>query len=118
MAVSISEFVLARLDDLDTGYSTYDTYPIIHEFVEFSRYICKFHESWPVKIEGDLKLEYEPTHDAEFDRMWMSMTQQVAFKTEQQYREIFGQEPPAAPIMRQLAVRWAHHPDYNPEWTP
>jgi hypothetical protein len=116
MAVTIYQFVLARLHELEIQSDLND--PEVKNYLELTRYICEIHGSWPVMLEGETKLEFEPTYDFEFDRMTASMSKQVAFITEQKYRETFGEEPPTAPIMRHIAVRWAHHPDYQIEWAP
>jgi len=75
------------------------------------RAVVALHESWPVLVETPPVLE-------ETDAMTYRMTKQIAWATEKAYREHFGVEPPAAPMLRHVAAIWADHPDYGQEWRP
>lgn len=77
--------------------------------------IVAWHKNWPTVIEKP----------AEFTNTWrlgdpntmvMVMAQQMDFITHERYRELFGEEPPTAPILKILASIWSVHKDFQEEW--
>lgn len=83
---------------------------------EAKRRIVELHKAWPVLVTR--QPTFEPPGPADVSAMTFRMSQQIAWATEQEYRERFGDEPPTAPMLRALAAIYADHPDYDPEWTP
>lgn len=79
------------------------------------RRIVKFHESWPILAETPIEVTVDP---ADITGMTMRASRQIAWITERQYRDRFGDEPPTAPMLLALASVYADHPDYRQEWTP
>lgn len=78
------------------------------------REIIRLHESWPVLVEQSPKFEQGDDPST----VTMRLTQQIAWLTQQEYRERFGAEPPTTPILRALALPYADWPGYREEWRP
>lgn len=83
---------------------------------EAKRRIVELHESWPVLVQQ--QPTFEPIDDADPSRLTIRASQQLAWLTEQEYRDRFGDEPPTAPMIRVLALMYADHPDWREEWRP
>jgi hypothetical protein len=80
------------------------------------RAIIEWHKNWPVLVETPPT--FEPTALDDPQSTTLRMTKQIAWLTQQQYRERFGDEPPTAPILRHLAAPYADRPGYQEEWRP
>jgi hypothetical protein len=83
------------------------------------RRIVEMHRDWPVLVARPD--EFEPSFGADLpfpDQITMRMSRQIAWMTEQEYRNRFGDEPPTGPIIRVLAAVYADHPDFREEWRP
>jgi hypothetical protein len=90
---------------------------------EAKRRIIEFHQSWPVLVETPPTFDQGNAegHDlalGELSSMTLRLSQRIAWMTEQEYRNRFGSEPPTGPMLRALALPYADHPDYRPEWRP
>ena len=119
----IEDFLLARLDWTEERVSQLVMSPearaIFSTFIENQRAIIELHKKWPVMLEKPAELVVDnvmdslinPAHD-----FIMSMKQQIAFLTQEEYINRFGTEPPTAPMLKQMAWSWRNHPDWNPEW--
>lgn len=83
---------------------------------EAKRAIIEWHKNWPVLVETPPN--FEPTVLDDPQSMTLRMTKQIAWLTQQQYRERFGDEPPTAPMLRHLAAVYADRPGYREEWRP
>jgi hypothetical protein len=81
---------------------------------EAKRRIVELHKSWPVLVET--QPEFAAADPADPSSVVYRMSQQIAWTTEQHYRERFGEEPPTAPTLRALAQPYADHPDFRSEW--
>jgi hypothetical protein len=79
---------------------------------EAKRAIVRLHESWPVLAERPPTIDAVQTTTG----LTVRMSQQMAWLTEQEYRERFGIEPPTAPMVAALLVGYAEHPDYDEAW--
>lgn len=131
--MTITEFILARLAEkqkratvtmsCNQVHPEYDTMcAVLHQQVddqalrecEAMRQIVELHKSWPVLMERPPT--FEPVDSATPDTFAMRASQQIAWTTEQQYRESFGSEPPTAPMTRALAAIWSDHEDYDEAW--
>ncbi|MGZ4519093.1 MAG: DUF6221 family protein [Mycobacteriaceae bacterium] len=77
------------------------------------RKIVELHASWPILAQTQPDLT-EDTSDP--SSVTFRLTQQIAWATEQEYRDRFGEEPPTAPMIRALASIWSDHPDFREEW--
>jgi hypothetical protein len=79
---------------------------------EAKRRIVEWHQNWPVLTNT------KPVFDDDIDlgSMTIRMSQQMAWLTEQEYRERFGDEPPTGPILRIMAAVYADHSDYQEAW--
>lgn len=80
---------------------------------EAKRRIVDLHQNWPVLVEAEPQMRI--LHDDPLD-MAVSMSQQFAWLTEQEYRSRFGDEPPTTPMLRALASVYADHPDFDLAW--
>jgi hypothetical protein len=81
---------------------------------EKNRQIVALHESWPTLVETPL--ETETTDD--ISGYVLRASKQIAWLTTREYVARFGIDPPTAPILALLALPYADHPDYQPEWKP
>jgi hypothetical protein len=130
--LTVTEFVSARLDedeaaaraDLDSdawgnpysdGTGIEFTFTAEHVLAQCAamRKIVELHASWPVLAETTPEFE-----DDASDPMSLTfrITRQIAWVTEQEYRNRFGEEPPTAPMLRALASIWSDHPAWCEEW--
>lgn len=80
------------------------------------REIVELHKAWPVLVEMPLAFDGPTPALGDVNAMTFRMTQQLAWQTEQQYRERFGTEPPTAPMIRSLATIYADRPGWREEW--
>lgn len=80
---------------------------------EAKRAIIAFHESWPTLVQTPAKFERD---DVNLDNYTYRMSQEIAWLTTREYVARFGIDPPTAPILAALALPYADHPDYQPEW--
>jgi hypothetical protein len=80
------------------------------------RAIIEWHKNWPVLVETPPN--FEPTALDDPQSMTLRITKQIAWLTQQQYRERFGDEPPTAPMLRLLALPYADRPGYQESWRP
>lgn len=80
---------------------------------EAKRRIVALHQAWPVLV--DTPPKFDP---AVMDLTTVSfrVSQRLAWLTQQEYRERFGDEPPTGPMLAALAAVYADHPDYDPAW--
>lgn len=77
--------------------------------------IIDWHQNWPVLLEQGEELNFEqPT--ADINQVAFRITKRIAWVTNNEYRKRFGEEPPTAPLLRQIAQDYNWHPDYDPEW--
>ena len=84
---------------------------------EAKRRIIARHEAWPVLVEQSPAFDMlndGPTLNA----VTFQVAQRIAWVTQQEYRSRFGDEPPTAPILREMALVYADHPDYDEAWRP
>jgi hypothetical protein len=81
--------------------------------IKAKRAILELHESWPVLVETQPK--FSTTTD-DLGNMAMQMSSRIAWLTNQEYRERFGDEPPTSPIVRLLAQPYAGRPGWREEW--
>lgn len=81
---------------------------------EAKKEVVKFHDSWPTLVETPI--ETETTSD--IDGYVLRASKQIAWLTTREYVARFGTEPPTAPILAFLALPYADHEDYRPEWKP
>lgn len=82
---------------------------------ESKRRIIEWHQSWPVLVETEPVFEQADPTDV--NSMTFRMSKQIAWATEQKYREHFGTEPPTGPIIRFMVQPYADHPDFDPAWS-
>lgn len=113
--MNLIDFLLER--QCDDAEKTDD--PIKLREIAFRRKILDFHQSWPVLVEerptfkvverdGDLKdITGALTMEMQVKYQWM-----IA----EDYRKVFGLEPPSAPILKEMAKLYSDHPDFNPDW--
>jgi hypothetical protein len=99
-------------DDAAAHIARHDPARVLAE-CEAKRRIVQFHKSWPVLAETPPTLEADPR---DVTAMTYRMSKQIAWTTEQKYRETFGEEPPTGPMLRALAAVYADHEDYRAEW--
>jgi len=76
------------------------------------RAIIRLHQSWPVLVEQSPKFE----QGDDLSTVTMRLTRQIAWLTQQEYRERFGYEPPTTPILRAMAAVYADRDGYDPAW--
>lgn len=76
------------------------------------RKIIEISEEWPLLVEGQPVFGF----DGHGDETAMTMSQQIAWTTNQKYREVFGDEPPTTPVIRALIQPFSDHPDFEPSW--
>lgn len=84
--------------------------------IKAKRRIVELHESWPVLVEQPPT--FDPVDTSDPSTFAVRASQQIAWTTQQEYRRIFGGEPPTAPMLRELAAVYADHPDCRREWLP
>lgn len=78
------------------------------------RRIIELHDQWPVLVETPPTLE--PVDPTDINSMAIRVTQQIAWQTEQQYRERFGTEPPTSQIIAAMLEVYADRDDFPEEW--
>lgn len=82
---------------------------------EAKRRIVDLHKAWPVLVETPPVFE---STTGDLSHATFSMSKQIMWATEQEYRERFGAEPPTAPMLAALAAAYADHADYDETWRP
>lgn len=117
MAVTIVEFLKARLEDqMFVKHDECGRYN--DQILPFARYCSKvlqWHENWPTLVEGPL--EFEDIKSTEYpNNIAMAISRKMEWLTQEEFRRRFGEEPPTAPLLRDMAMMFSKHPDYNPEW--
>ena len=125
---ALSEFLLARIaEDEEVARNTppvdhrwdytlwvrFDSTRVMAE-CEAKRKIIAFHESWPTLVQTPAKFERD---DVDLDNYTYRMSQEIAWLTTREYVARFGIDPPTAPMLAALALPYADHPDYLPEWS-
>lgn len=80
--------------------------------------VVEMHKDWPVllKTPSEIKPDYNDQFVDHIDNIKFTMTQQIAFLTQEEYRKKFGNEPPTAPMVLSIARMWSDHPDFKEEW--
>lgn len=131
--VNLTEFLLARITEdeaaADQKHDSLDCdFVLLERFGECScgyparvqaqcaalRAVVEMHKSWPVLVEGPM--DFGRVDSADPSQIAFRASKQMAWLTEQEYRQRFGTEPPTAPMLRALASIYADHPDYDPGW--
>lgn len=127
--MSIEEFLRARIEEekdvLESAESmkwvTGGEFKALMGFMKTFERILDWHDKWPVLVERPMRFEtpnlfddYDPAKYV--SAMTYSMTQEIAWMTHKSYVETFGEAPPAAPILRMIAMNWATHADFNDDW--
>lgn len=117
--MTIEEFLLARIADvekkLDAIAFPMHEWILINQIIANQRYIIEWHKNWPVLAESppEYKMDFG---SGDINKFHMSVTQQMAWLTQEEYRKKFGSEPPTAPLIREMASMYNAHPDWRPEW--
>lgn len=85
--------------------------------VEAKRETLKWHQNWPVLVQGpDV---FEPPLRATVDSLTeiaMRVSRQMEWLTAREYVAKFGEQAPTTPILRALARIYEFHPDFDPAW--
>lgn len=76
------------------------------------RKIIEISEQWPLLAETEPEFSTETIGDDYVT----SMSKQIAWITNQKYREAFGDEPPTTPVIRALIQPFSDHPDFQEDW--
>lgn len=123
--MNITEFLLERIaeDEREATvclgrphYSTRRWTRMLSE-CEAKRAIVKQHEQWPVLTERPAP-EVGVVNPYDLQATTLRMSKHLDWLTEQEYRKKFGDEPPTAPMLKELAAIYSDHPDYREEWRP
>lgn len=106
---------IARVSDPQAArhMARFDPARVIAE-CDAKRKILELHANWPVRVERPPRFEPDDSQGIAENvaRMTVRMTQQLAWLSDQEYRNRFGDEPPTAPILAEMARVYADHPDY------
>lgn len=128
---AIGEFYLARLAEAESGWLAQkrreddgDAEMLFHfgqrlvdellADIAAKRRIVELHEQWLILVERPPELVLSDPSD--LGTMTFKMTQQIRWATEQEYRKVFGDNPPTSPIMRALVSVYADHPEFQEAW--
>lgn len=117
--MTIEEFILHRVAEQGgTYYRKREDYEFFKAWEKSMIQIVEWHSQWPVLVESPTKFEPNLFDDFEAgaNSYMIRASKQIAFVTQQEYRKVFGSEPPTAPILRIIAAIWKDHPDYDEEW--
>lgn len=118
--MTIEEFLIARTADIGRVVSEKISDVTIRDNIETllnNQYlIIDWHRNWPVLVETKPEVEITDADYGRFDDFNIRMSQQLAFLTQEEYKKRFGEEPPTAPLLRQMAAAYSWHPDFDPAW--
>lgn len=78
--------------------------------------VLNWHDSWPVLVESQPEFEDVQYGGEAIDRVVVRMTQKFEWVTTQEYKRKFGVDSPVAPLIRQMAMMWDTHPEFQDEW--
>lgn len=81
--------------------------------------LINWHEVWPILVEGPMEFsnsEFDLLSTPDIESITYRVSRQMAWLTQAEYRRKFGIEPPAAPLLKRMAMYYTNHPDYNEEW--
>lgn len=81
---------------------------------EAKRQIVRLHEQWPVLVET--QPEFTAVDTGDIDRLAIRVSRQIAWLTEQEYRQRFGVEPPTTPMIAALLSAYVDHPNFEAHW--
>jgi hypothetical protein len=86
--------------------------------IQFKRKIIEHHNKWPVLIEEKPQfIPNGPVHPGDISSDYsFTMMQRYMWVVEEDYRKMFGTEPPTAPIIKEMANLYSDYPGFNPEW--
>ena len=99
----------------DRGYATVNaTSARVLAECESKRRIVELHQTWPVLVQTEPLIERADIDDP--DKFAYRAVQRLQWLTQKEYRTKFGDEPPTAPIIAEMAAVYADHPDYRDEW--
>lgn len=110
------DFLLARQDEEEKDAIS----PRTLAEIKLKRKIIAFHQAWPVLVEERPKfkrIERESDLENITNAIVMEMQTKYQWMLAEDYRKIFGEEPPSAPILKEMGKLYSDHPDYNPEWS-
>jgi hypothetical protein len=115
--MTIEEFLLARITDAMQSARYHIQADSLRNqmlrILETHKLIVDWHQNWPVLLQEEPKLERGVST---VDEITYTMSQKLEWLTQEEYRKRFGDEPPTAPLLRQMAAKYSWHPDYNTEW--
>jgi hypothetical protein len=118
--MTIEEFLLARIREVehaaDMMVPLIDQllYKQIFELCANQRKMIDWHKNWPVLVESPPKYEHGPQKGS---TDWqISVTQQMAWLTQEAYVKQFGSQPPTAPLLKEMADMYRTHPDWREVW--
>lgn len=104
-------------DGSDVAYSNrFDSTRVLAE-CEAKRRIINFHQSWPVLVQTPAEFDRDDAA-ADVDTLAFRMSSRLAWLTDQEYRNRFGDEPPTGPMLAALAAVYSDHEDYHEAWRP
>lgn len=83
--------------------------------IEAKRAILRLHESWPTLIQTEPTFEVDHGSTDPFSAVYR-VSQKMAFLTNKEYRDRFGEEAPTGPIIRELLKVYRDHEDFQEEW--
>lgn len=79
------------------------------------RMVLDFHKQWPVLVQKPA--QFDMTSDGvDTNTMTYRFVQEMHWLTQQAYVERFGEDPPTAPLLRQMVQAYTYHPDFQEEW--
>lgn len=122
--MTIEEFLRARFSDdaiklAARARQDPELDQIISRLLSAQRLIVDWHQNWPVLMQGEPKLEGPQEFEslpASINQLTFRMTQKLEWITREEYTKRFGDAPPTAPLLRQMAAKYSWHPDYNTDW--
>lgn len=114
--LSIDDFLLARVQEAEREAlnCSRSEWIKLRPIFDSQRMLINWHKNWPVLVETQPKLEVVASDTAE--SITYKMSQNIMFLTHEEYRSKFGQEPPTAPLLREMAMLYVTHPDWREEW--
>lgn len=109
--MTLIEFLLEMLDREMANATTQQK----QADVRFKRKVVDLALNWPILLQTEPTLTHKVEKDS-LSTVVFEMQAHYQFVLVNEYKRLFGEDPPTSPLLIEMAQIYSDHPNFNPEW--
>lgn len=83
--------------------------------VRFKRKVVELAQNWPILLQTEPTLTHKVEKDS-LSTVVFEMQAHYQFVLVNEYKRLFGEDPPTSPLLLEMAQIYSDHPIFKPEW--